>query len=236
MARWVMKAGLVGLLAVFGTACVSNERFEAASTEVKNQDDVIRKLKDEVGRLERTNAELVSQSELDRLEIERLRRQAASAGDVDALRNELARLRAEMAELGKGGDLTIVNTRRGPAVRLDDSVLFETASHNLSAGGRDVLMQVAERLRSSGKFIRVEGHTDNVPIVRQRGRYPLGNLELSGRRAMEVASFLVEKAGLPRDRVSFAGYGAESPVADNATDEGRSQNRRVDIVLLPDEQ
>jgi flagellar motor protein MotB len=223
---------LLSALVAVNPGCVSNERFESASTEVENQDLAIKKLKDEIMRLERLNADYLSKSELLELEIKKYRSQAASAGEVDRLKGELAALRQQLDELGKGGgDFKFVETARGPVVRLEGNLVFRTARHELTDRGRAALLDVAERLRGTDAEISVEGHTDNVPIVKQRSRYPLGNLELSGRRAMVVADFLIEEGGLSRDRVSFAGFGAERPVADNATPDGREKNRRVDILI-----
>lgn len=230
--RSALALTLVAALLVSLPACVSNERFEAASTEVTNQDLAIKKLKDEITRLERLNADYLSKSELLEVEITKLRRQASSAGEVDRLKGELAQLRQQLNELGKGGsDFNFVETARGPVVRLEGNLIFKSARHELTDRGQTALLEVAERLKGTDTEITVEGHTDNVPVVKQRGRYPLGNLELSGRRAMEVANFLIEKGGLSRDRVAFAGFGAERPVADNATAEGREKNRRVDILI-----
>jgi flagellar motor protein MotB len=91
---------------------------------------------------------------------------------------------------------------------------------------------VAELLKGRRERIRVDGHTDNVPIGKPetRARYPFGNLDLSMDRALRVADFLV-KSGVEAARVSGAGFGEHAPRADNATTEGRARNRRVEIQL-----
>ena len=81
--------------------------------------------------------------------------------------------------------------------------------------------------------MRVEGHTDNVPIVKAetKAKYPAGNLDLSLQRALHVADWLVKEGGLEGKRVSCAGYGEHRPRTDNGTAEGRKKNRRVEILI-----
>ena len=62
--------------------------------------------------------------------------------------------------------------------------------------------------------------------------YPLGNLELSGERALKVADYLSKEGGLQADRVSFAGYGEHSPIEPNDSDSHRAHNRRVEIIIV----
>jgi chemotaxis protein MotB len=83
------------------------------------------------------------------------------------------------------------------------------------------------------KEIRIEGYTDNVPIGENlRKRFPT-NWELSTQRATNVLRFLEEQAGVDGARLSAVGYGPFRPLADNQTPEGRAQNRRIEIVLVP---
>ena len=83
------------------------------------------------------------------------------------------------------------------------------------------------------RALQVEGHTDNVQISsRLRERYPT-NWELSTARATNVVHFLQDTVGLPGDHLVAAGHSEYRPVADNATEEGRAQNRRIQILLVP---
>lgn len=225
-----MSATALIAVVVLTSGCVSNERFATASTELENQDQVIRKLREANGQLQRDVDDLRNKLDLAEAENGRLRQRAASADDVDALKSELDRLRQTFANIDR--DIEFRQTPDGPALSVAGNVLFKTASDEISDQGREILTRISDRLAATGANIRVEGHSDNVPIVRNRDRFPLGNLELSGRRALNVADFLIESCGLPRERVSFAGYGAEQPVAANDSDEGRRRNRRVDIVVL----
>jgi chemotaxis protein MotB len=92
-----------------------------------------------------------------------------------------------------------------------------------------LLDTLVERLRTMPNEIRVEGHTDNIPIA--TALYP-SNWELSSARATTVGRYLVEHSEVAPRRISAAGYGEFRPVAPNDSREGRARNRRVDLVVL----
>ena len=137
-----------------------------------------------------------------------------------ALRGEIEAGRVELMEL-----------RGKTTVKMKDKILFSSGSATIGTDGRAALRKVAEALRGlQGKTIRVEGHTDNVPTG-SGGPFP-SNWELSTARALAVVHFL-QDAGLDPTRVSGAGYAEFQPIASNDTPEGRSLNRRIEIVLAP---
>lgn len=228
-----MRMNRILLLAVMLVplgACVSSERYTAASNEVENQDEVIRGLRGENDRLRREVDGARSQLELARLEIERLKGNEAAVAELQRLKDEFEKLRGRYENLDSS--ITVHQTPEGTALSVEGEVLFETASSKISERGGEILRKIASRLLESNAPIRIDGHTDNVPIVRNKDRFPRGNLQLSGARSLEVAWFLVHECGLPDQRVHFAGYGAERPVAENDTEDGRRRNRRVEIILL----
>ena len=90
-------------------------------------------------------------------------------------------------------------------------------------------MQFAARLHPTGAHVRVEGHTDDVPV--SGGRYG-SNWELSTARASAVVLFLIEHGALEPARLSAAGYAEHHPRVPNATPEARARNRRVDLVVV----
>lgn len=113
------------------------------------------------------------------------------------------------------------------ALSLGTKLLFDPDADTLSNEGRSALAAVAESLRRMGiDRVRVEGHTDNTGSPRHNGA-------LSLRRAETAAQELI-RGGLAERAVERRGHGAERPVADNATPDGRAQNRRVVITLLVD--
>jgi chemotaxis protein MotB len=111
-----------------------------------------------------------------------------------------------------------------------DRVLFDTGEAELRPEGREVIDHLAPALASLPNHLAVEGHTDNVPIS---GRYA-SNWELSTARATSVLRELAERHGIAPGRLQAAGYADQRPVEGNDTAEGRTANRRVEIVVLSD--
>lgn len=120
-------------------------------------------------------------------------------------------------------------TERGVTVRFADRVLFDLGKADLKAEAQRVLSELANVLEHIPNHVRVEGHTDDLPINNER--FP-SNWELSTARATTVLRYLIEEHGMPPDALSAAGYGEQRPLAANDTAEARASNRRVDIVLL----
>ena len=139
------------------------------------------------------------------------------------------RIDADAKSLGLEEKVRTEVRERGLVVRLlTDGVFFDSGSANLKVGALPVLTRLGGILREEARHpIVVEGYTDDQPI--QSAQFP-SNWELSGARASGVVrQLLVEDVAL--GRLSTAGYAAQHPVSSNATPEGRSQNRRVEIVL-----
>jgi chemotaxis protein MotB len=118
---------------------------------------------------------------------------------------------------------------RGLVISLGEAGLFDSGSDQIKMQGKTLLDTVAKGLASVGNYIRVEGHTDNVPIC--NFRFP-SNWELSTARATAMVSYLISNSDLDPEHLSAAGYGQYRPTESNDTEEGRARNRRVDIVVL----
>ncbi len=116
---------------------------------------------------------------------------------------------------------------RGIVITLSGNVLFPTGKSELLPSAKAKLNDVVAELTRQDPVstIVVEGHTDS------QGRAPM-NMDLSQRRAQTVRDYLVGR-GIPAERVSAIGFGANQPVGDNSTPEGRASNRRVEIVIQP---
>lgn len=117
---------------------------------------------------------------------------------------------------------------RGLVVSIQETLLFESGSADINAKARDILRNISTVLASAPNQIRVEGHTDNVPI--HTAQFP-SNWELSVIRATNVVQIL-QNEGIRPSRLSAAGYGEYRPIALNDNAEGHGKNRRIDLVIL----
>jgi chemotaxis protein MotB len=147
--------------------------------------------------------------------------------------NEMGRLKRGVETL-LAGDVLKGRVRahlesRGLVISLGEIGIFDSGSDQIKPEGKILLDTLATSLVSLGNYIRIEGHTDNVPI--RTSRFP-SNWELSTARATAVISHLVASFGMQPELISAAGYAEYRPCTPNDTEEGKSRNRRVDIVVL----
>ncbi len=136
---------------------------------------------------------------------------------------------SSLQNLVKAGKVRVIPTENGFAISLVSDLYFASASAALSPDAMPVLQQVSEFLGQISNSVVVEGYTDNMPA--DLNRWPGGNWQLSAERAVAVLQTL-EDYGIPAERLSESGYGETRPVQSNDTAEGRSYNRRVDIVVV----
>ncbi len=151
------------------------------------------------------------------------------ASQISQLLRVRSQIGSELDEQGFDDHTKFRLTERGLILQFTDQVLFPSGSADLRSEALEVLDALAPNLESIPNQIRVEGHTDNVPI--DTPRFP-SNWELSTARATNILRHLLGVAEIDSNRMSAAGYGEYRPLAENTTAEGRAQNRRVDIVLL----
>jgi chemotaxis protein MotB len=227
---------IVGLLAI---GCgVPQEQYDADIAALKAE---IEKAKEALGRTTMDLAQV-------RTEKEGLERQLAG------LNAELARLANESSEqarlaeqakkrletfrkmlerfssMVKSGKLKIKIVNNKMLVEMASAILFPSGSADLSEEGMEALTQVAGILATiPDRNFQVAGHTDNVPI---KNRHFKSNWELSSARAVAVVKHLIEN-GVAMENISAAGYADTQPAASNDDEEGRAQNRRIEIVLQP---
>jgi chemotaxis protein MotB len=116
-----------------------------------------------------------------------------------------------------------------------DKILFDSGSVKIKPKGREVILTLADSFKDKkGQSIVVEGHTDDVQIGSAlQDRFPT-NWELSAARATSVVRFLQEKGTIEPERMTASGFSFYKPVDTNETDEGRKQNRRIEIILIPE--
>jgi len=137
-------------------------------------------------------------------------------------------LLSALAPLVNQGKVRVSETNRGVSIEISDSILFAQGEAKLSTESSDVLKAISLILKASSHAIQVEGHTDDVPINQMQ--FP-SNWELSAVRASSVVRLFVGN-GIADNRLVALGHGSTQPVMTNKTAEGRSRNRRVQVMVL----
>lgn len=136
---------------------------------------------------------------------------------------------SELFDAIQAGQVEVNRDRRGLVISIPESSAFPVGSAELSAALSDVVRRLSNAVERLPNAIRIEGHTDNVPIHTPRFA---SNWELSAARSIQVVGVLMESGAVSPNRLSVAGYGEYRPREPNTSPTGRSRNRRVDIVVL----
>ena len=131
-------------------------------------------------------------------------------------------------------DIEVVEMDDKLKVIFVDKILFDSGSVEINPGGKELMLIMARSLKENiDQDIVVEGHTDNVPLAAAlRKQFP-SNWELSTARAAAVVRFLQQAGGIQPQRLAARGYSFYRSVAPNNTEQGRRQNRRIEIILGP---
>lgn len=237
------------LAALLGSACgYSEEEMQAQRDRV---DQLTRKLNDLDAQHKATQDKLTATEASNAQMADQLRKMGVTAADqqrnmeemnklVEELRAKerqaqarLATFRGMLERFNKmiaSGKLRVKIVRGRMVVELSENILFDSGRADLKTEGQAALTEVAGVLASIGdRDFQIAGHTDNVPI--KSAKFP-SNWHLSTARALTVTQHLADH-GVPAVRLSAAGYADNQPVASNDTPEGRQQNRRIEIVLMP---
>ena len=158
--------------------------------------------------------------------VDQLMKSAAAQTNMGALQKELNdSLGAEIQRK----EVVLKANREGLVISLREVGFFDSGSAELRPASEAAVKRLAQVLDGQANNIRIEGHTDNVPIHNTQFA---SNWELSTARATEMIRLFITHYNLAATRLSAAGYAEYHPVATNDTSEGRAQNRRVDIVVL----
>jgi len=147
--------------------------------------------------------------------------------DLDRINNELAQ---SLFNQVANHTVSMHMGRDGLVISLREAGFFASGSATPRPETLSTLRRIATALAQTSYDLRIEGHTDNVPI--QTPEFD-SNWELSTSRATSIARLLLQLNAISPNRISAAGYAEFHPVAPNNTPEGRAENRRVDIVVLP---
>jgi chemotaxis protein MotB len=150
---------------------------------------------------------------------------------ADELPAELEKIKAMVRSLAEKGEalqgLQVLQRRNELVLRLSDNIFFESGDDTIKAPAALIIHVLGPELAKRQVDIRVEGHTDDRPIKTFRFR---SNWDLSTGRATAVLVKLADE-GVPPTRLAAAGYGEFRPIAPNTTEDGRKQNRRVDLIV-----
>ena len=170
---------------------------------------------------------------VDQLSLEKAQAIEEKERAIANVKNTYDSLVTELKQEIKEGEIQITQLKDKLTVNMVDKVLFDSGSAVIKRNGKKVLNRVAEILKPiADQQIKVEGHTDNVPIgAGLAGKFP-SNWELSTARATTVVRYLQEQ-GVNPGILGAEGYAEFQPVAPNDTDEGKAKNRRIEIVLVP---
>lgn len=150
------------------------------------------------------------------------------ASEKEAIRKNLIQRAASTPQLA---GLVVLEVHGELVLRLPERLMFDVGEATLHPDGGTALDVIAEELRDRPIRIRIEGHTDSMPIRNSRYR---SNWDLSVARGVAVVAFLLDTHKLEPAKLAAAGYGEHHPIASNDTADGRAQNRRVDIIVIAD--
>lgn len=159
-----------------------------------------------------------------------LSKQQARIQEQQQLKEVAEKLKQDIQNTGRAGNTTVSYESDGVHLNLDSSILFNSGSADLSDAVKQMLDKLVPDLKQvSANPVIVAGYTDNVPVSK-RSKYA-SNWELSSARAVTVMRYFVSKGAISESNVSVQAYAENNPKASNDTDEGKAQNRRVEIII-----
>ena len=141
----------------------------------------------------------------------------------------LAKLTEGLEPELKSGKVSLNLDKRGLVISLREAAFFASGDDTINATGYPTIEKIAKVVSSLPNPLRLEGHTDSVPIHNSRFH---SNLELSVARSIAMLELLRQRHQFPTEHMSVAGFAENAPADTNETDEGRAHNRRVDVVVL----
>lgn len=235
--RLILAASLLPL--VFG--CVTAGKYDKLESAHQKLEEDYQRAEQQLGLCAMTRSDLqkqlgISGAENSKLEgsVEDLKKTIQEAAlrrkETEKRLAEFRDLTSQFKQLVNAGKLKIKVQNGRMTLVLSTDILFPSASAELSAVGKAAIVEVANILKHMNKRFQIEGHTDNLRIHTKQ--FP-SNWELGSERAISVLNTMIA-AGLSPGHISAASYANFEPVSDNDTGAGRAENRRIDIVIVPD--
>jgi len=208
---------------------LEDEKSKVANLEGENKSlqDKIAELQTEIKQLNAQIDDLAKKAGIVKKELDELRAEKAKRlAELKVYRDLFARLKA----LVDAGTIKVEFRKGRLVVKMASEILFASGKTELKEEAYATLTTLSGALSQvKDRDFLVAGHTDNVPIKTARFK---SNWELSTARAVSVVKYLIEQ-GFPTDHVGAAGFGEFDPIGDNTTDEGKQNNRRIEIILMP---
>ena len=224
---------------LFVLSCVSKSKYvelETSSNATQAQLEEDKKgLQAQIDKLQSENKGLLESIEGLKLELKQekmaVQQKQEKISEIDRIRQEIeTSLKKQILQK----DIKIEEFEGKLKVTFVDKILFDSGSVTIKQIGQEVLLRLADSFRDNeAQNLVIEGHTDDVQIgsVLQE-RFPT-NWELSTARATAVVRFFQEKGDIEPERLTASGFSFYRPVDSNETEEGRKQNRRIEIILVP---
>ena len=126
-------------------------------------------------------------------------------------------------------EIKIREEDRGIVLELDESILFDSGKADIKPSSIPILDTISKIINETDNEIVAEGNTDDVPV--KNAEFD-SNWELSTKRSLSIVKYLIENKNINPNRISIKGYGEFNPIAPNDTQENKSKNRRVDILVV----
>lgn len=229
------QALLILLTAAFGSSCVAKAQYDQALDRAKFYEQRYYDIESQDTALQEENQRLRQQVGVQTTDL-----QSASANLDEMMAAKMSELDKIMSELGTNpGDATKFRVDGGYVYRVKDAILFALGSSEISSEGRKILGRIAQDVNTDQRGrVYVRGHTDDIPIAKPetKKKYPMGNVQLSVERALNVAQVLTTDGGVPNTRVVIMGFGPNEPVVQNDSAANRQKNRRVEIFVATAEE
>lgn len=211
-------------------------------SELSSKNSLVASLQEEIKGKQADMLHLKEEMTKDKREIERLRlalsdlegKEEIAHSEMGRLKSTYKKLVSDLHDQLKNYEVAIRTYRERISITFVDRILFDSGKADINAQGRRILKKVGETLREvKDRQIRIVGHTDDVPIMKQyRYKFPT-NWELSAARAAAVVRYFQKETGLDPKNMEAVGRSFYQPLAGNETEQGRARNRRVNIIIGP---
>jgi len=247
MAKCVLAGGVILLGA---TGCGERQKVAIAAKDetIRRQEELIAQERADKDKLAEANKDLANQNgqlventarrdkEVAAQSAETAQKLAMIAAAMKAMDDKIAAVKAK--EGVPEGAKSAYDVRADGTIHIivASTVLFDSGKADLKSSADSMLMNVASTLKKQfpNNYVRVEGHTDSTPVVHNKDKFP-DNMALSIARSRAVYDFLIKQGGISANKLYTAGYGEHQPLVwPEKTVADRSKNRRVEIVIMPD--